>query len=128
MTSGKTMSKMVYKICESGVWAKATAAGRFSGSADDHRDGFIHLSTADQLAGTLARHFSDTGGRGRSGLLLVAIEASCLGAALKWEPARDGALFPHLYSALDTSLAVGVDPIVVAADGRHVLPGATQSC
>ncbi len=122
------MTKMVYKICESGVWAKAAAAGGFAGSADDRRDGFIHLSTVDQLAGTLARHFSDADGNGHPDLVLVAIDAARLGDALKWEPARDGALFPHLYADLDTGLAARVDPIAVAADGRHVLPGADQSC
>ena len=50
-------SRAVYKICDRGAWAAAVAGGSYAGSADDLRDGFIHLSAADQLAGTAAKHF-----------------------------------------------------------------------
>jgi len=85
----------IFKIVEASQWP---ADGIYEGSADDARDGFIHLSTADQVPGTLARHFA-----GRTGLLLVEVDAGALGAALKWEPSRGGALFPHLYGPLPRS-------------------------
>ena len=69
--------------------------GAVAGSADDLRDGFIHLSTHSQLAGTLERHFA-----GETGLIVLEITADRLHAGLKWEPSRDGALFPHLYGVL----------------------------
>jgi uncharacterized protein (DUF952 family) len=81
------------------------------------------MSTAAQLPGTLERHFSGRDGTGLTGLLLVALEPGSLGAALVWEPARDGSMFPHLYGPLDPALAGGVTPLLVGADGRHVLPG-----
>jgi uncharacterized protein (DUF952 family) len=80
---------LIYKICPAPLWREAERAGRFDGSADDQRDGFIHFSAADQVAGTAAKHFT-----GQSDLLLVSVDADRLGPALKWEPSRGGALFP----------------------------------
>jgi uncharacterized protein (DUF952 family) len=88
-----------------GEWANAQAAGIYSGSDDDRRDGFIHFSTAEQLTGTAEKHFA-----GRTGLVLVAFKADALGEALKWEESRGGALFPHLYAPLDPALALSVEP------------------
>lgn len=107
----------IYKVCGAAEWAQAEASGRYEGSADDRRDGFIHFSTASQLAGTLARHFS-----GRDGLLLIAVDGDGLGAALTWEASRGGALFPHLYAALPVSAALWTKALPIGADGRHVLP------
>ena len=85
----------IYKICTATEWREAERAGRYGGSAVDHRDGFIHFSTAEQAAETAARHFA-----GQHGLVLVSVDADALGSALKWEPSRGGALFPHLYGDL----------------------------
>ena len=65
------------------------------GAPIDSRDGYIHFSTAEQAVETAAKHFAGT-----DDLLLVAVDADALGPALKWEPSRGGALFPHLYGAL----------------------------
>lgn len=82
------------KIFRSDEWADFAATGVFAGSADDQRDGFIHLSRAEQVAGTLARHFAGATG-------LVAAELTLDGDAdLRWEPARSGETFPHLYRPL----------------------------
>ena len=85
----------VYKVLRASEWQEAQARGVVTGSADDLRDGFIHLSTQSQLAGTLERHFA-----GETGLVVLEIAADRLNAALKWEPSRGGALFPHLYGVL----------------------------
>lgn len=111
------MSTIVYKILAADEWQAAKRAGSYAGSADDARDGFIHLSTADQLAGTAARHF-----RGKPGLVLVAFDAASLGPGLKWEPSRGGALFPHLYAVLPTAPALRVEPLPLDPDGVPVLP------
>ena len=108
---------IVYKILRETDWTDAVRAGSYRGSADDARDGFIHLSTSEQLAGTAAKYF-----RGQPGLVLVGVDAAALGAALKWEPSRDGALFPHLYGPLDPALARDVRPLPLAADGVPVIP------
>lgn len=88
----------VRKVLTSDQWAAMQAEERFDGSEDDIRDGFIHLSTPDQVDGTIARHFA-----GQDGLVLLTIDAHLLGDALKWEASRGGALFPHLYAPLELS-------------------------
>jgi uncharacterized protein (DUF952 family) len=87
--------EVIYKVLRAAEWREAQTHGAIVGSADDLRDGFIHLSTRDQLAGTLLRHFA-----GEQGLIALEIAADRLSAGLKWEPSRDGALFPHLYDVL----------------------------
>lgn len=96
----------VYKILPQADWAAASAQGRFDGSADDIRDGFIHLSTEDQWRETASKWFA-----GQADLVLVAFDAEALGPELKWEPARGGALFPHLYGPLPTAAAVEQRPL-----------------
>lgn len=117
------MNRIVYKVATAGDWAEATASGAFRGSADDRRDGFIHLSDAGQLAGTLARHY-----RGQPGLVLAAFDAGDLGDALKWEPSRGGALFPHLYAALPAARALWTKPLRLGDDGIPALPEDIEEC
>lgn len=99
-------SSVIYKIATAGDWDRATAAGSYEGSDDDRRDGFIHLSRAAQLAGTLARHFAT-----KKNLVLIAFRSADVAAALKWEPSRRGELFPHHYGVLDPAAAMWVRPI-----------------
>ena len=109
----------IYKICERRAWQAAEAERAFGGSADDARDGFIHFSTADQLAETAVKHFA-----GQPDLILVAVDAERLGAQLKWEPSRGGALFPHLYGALTLEAVLATRPVERIAGGGVVLPAA----
>ncbi|MBN8921146.1 MAG: DUF952 domain-containing protein [Rhizobiales bacterium] len=108
---------LIYKIAPAALWRAAEAAGLFQGAPVDVTDGFIHFSTRDQVAETAARHFA-----GQDDLLLIAIDAGALGPALKWEPSRGGALFPHLYGDLALSTVRAVWRLPVGADGRHVFP------
>ena len=107
---------LVYKIFRPGEWAQLERDGRTDGAPVDVADGFIHFSTAAQLAATAARHF-----HAEDALILAAVEADTLGPALAWEPSRGGALFPHLYRALR------IDDIAWSAplpwrDGAHRFP------
>jgi uncharacterized protein (DUF952 family) len=98
--------ELVYKVLRAPEWREAQTRGVVAGSADDLRDGFIHLSTRPQLAGTLARHFA-----GETGLVVLEVAADRLNAGLKWEPSRDGALFPHLYDALPLDAVIRAMPL-----------------
>ena len=111
------MAEPIYKILSEAAYEAAKREGHFLGSVDDARDGFIHLSAANQIEGTLAGHFA-----GQTGLLLVALDPDRLGSELKWEPSRRGALFPHLYGPLDIATVVAVEKLELGDDGRHVLP------
>ena len=52
------MSNTIYKVVPRNLWTKAETIGVFTGSAVDVADGFIHFSTRQQLAGTVAKHFA----------------------------------------------------------------------
>jgi uncharacterized protein (DUF952 family) len=111
------MDGTIFKVCTKGALAEAQGKGRFEGSHDDRRDGFIHLSAAAQLDGTLAKHFA-----GQSDLVLLAVDAARLGERLQWEPSRGGAIFPHLYGPLDLGALLWAEPLELGPDGRHLLP------
>lgn len=96
---------LVIKLLRPAEWEMFVATGAFVGSADDRRDGFIHLSTPDQMTGTIAKWFA-----GESGVVAVTFEESRFGPDLRWESAGNGALYPHLYRPLQLSEVVSVMP------------------
>jgi uncharacterized protein (DUF952 family) len=106
---------VVYKIVATEEWAEAEAAGVFAGAPVDRADGFIHFSTAEQAPDTAAKWFA-----GRNDLTLAAIDAEALGADLRWEPSRGGALFPHLYAPLPMNAVLWSRPLPLGSEGRHV--------
>lgn len=108
----------IFKIATAADWAAAERAGRFDGSAHDKADGFIHFSTASQLAETLRLYYA-----GQDGLLLIAVDDSVMGPALKWEhaPSR-GEDFPHLFAPLPLSAVRWTRQIGRDAQGTAVIP------
>ena len=64
---------MIYKLLPTAAWQAARAAGSFEGSEVDLADGFVHFSTAAQVAGTAARHFA-----GQSGLTMLTVDGDRL--------------------------------------------------
>ena len=105
-------SHPIFHMCRRDEWEQALIAGAYPGSSQDRADGFIHFSTARQLPESAAKHR-----RGQPDLLLLTVDPAALGDALKWEPSRGGALFPHLYGPLPTTAALRVDPLPLGADG-----------
>ncbi len=114
------MAKLIYKICPAELWREAEKVGQFDGAPVDLADGFIHFSTAEQVVETAERHFA-----GQDGLLLIALDEEKLGPALKYEPSRGGALFPHLYGPLPMTAVVWTRPLPLGTDGTHVFPPLT---
>lgn len=108
---------VIYHICRRDEWEAARRAGRYAGSSQDVADGFIHFSTAAQVKASAAKHRA-----GQAGLVLLAVDADRLGKALKWEPSRGGALFPHLYGALPAAAVLAVHDLPLDVDGAHVFP------
>jgi len=107
----------IYKICPAALWQAAVETGVFEGSEVDRADGYIHFSTASQVASTLARHYA-----GATGLVIAAFDETKLAPPIRYEPARGGMLFPHLYGTFDPALALWVKPLALGPDGHHVLP------
>jgi len=115
-------TEFVYKIATEAAFAPARGAPSFAGMPIYASDGYIHFSSADQLAETLRLHFA-----GQSGLVLLAVRTADLGAALVWEASRGGALFPHLYGGPLPIAAIAWEaPLSVGADGSCRLPEAVR--
>ena len=107
----------IYKICPASTWREAERQGVYRGSADDARDGYIHFSTATQVAETARKFFA-----GQTGLFLIAVDVDTLGSALRWERSRNDELFPHLYGELDLGAVTAILDLRARADGSHEVP------
>lgn len=106
------MSAVAYKLVDRSEWTSALAAGAYAGSAVDLADGYIHMSTASQLAETARRHYA-----GKSDLVLVEVALAPLGDELKWEASRGGDLFPHLFAPLPATAGSPQRGLSVDAEG-----------
>lgn len=109
---------LIYKIFRAAEWAALQAAGQTDGAPIDLADGYIHFSTAETVAETAAKYFA-----GVPDLQLIAVSTEGL-AALRWEPARAGVLFPHLYAPLRMADVIWAKPLPLV-DGQHQFPDLT---
>lgn len=107
---------VIYKIFRRAEWDALFAEGATAGAPIDRQDGYIHFSTAEQARETAAKHFA-----GVTDLILAAVDAVGLGDALKWEPSRGGALFPHLYRNLELAEVIWARPLPLI-HGAHAFP------
>lgn len=107
---------IAYKVLTAADVA-ALDAGLFDGAPVDIADGYIHLSTAEQLTETLQRHFA-----GQTDLTLAAVDLAVLGDAVRWEVSRNGQRFPHVYGKLAPVSIIARGPLEWGADGRVLLP------
>ncbi len=131
-------ARTVYKLLTRAEWEAALQEGIYCGSGHDRRDGFIHLSTAAQLAETARKYFS-----GVADLVLLTVSVEDLESyalparmaapvspkenkagvpLLRWEPSRGGDLFPHLYGGLPLCAVTGVTALTLGEDGFPALP------
>jgi len=105
---------VVCHIAARAEWARALAAGAYrTGSLDT--EGFIHGSTAEQVAATADRLFA-----GRRDLVLLFVDSDRLQAALRFEPVTDppGAVFPHIFGPINLAAVFEVAALAPGADGR----------
>ena len=108
--------RIAYKVLGAAEWAELQQGG-WRGSAVDLADGYIHLSAAAQLTETVDKHFA-----GRSDLIVAAIDLAALGAAVRWEASRGGALFPHVYGDLPPGAVIAYAPLARNGSGEVVRP------
>ena len=109
--------RFAYKIMSAMELERMQREGMFRGSPADIADGFIHLSCGPQLAGTWDKHYGGAGG-----LMLAAVDLSRLAQTVRWEAARGGQLFPHIYGVLPMDAVVSVVPLERTLDGAVTLP------
>ena len=105
-----------YKVLTAAEMAALERAGRFAGAPVDLADGYIHLSTAEQLTETVDKHFA-----GQSDLHVAAVDLTAY-RSVKWEESRGGQLFPHLYEPLLLETLVAFGPLQRDDDGQVKLP------
>jgi uncharacterized protein (DUF952 family) len=110
-------ARLIYHLARQPEYEKAVASENYRGAREDVADGFMHFSTGTQVVESAARHRA-----GERDLILLAVDPDRLGAALRWEPARGGQLFPHLYGPLPLSAVVWARPLPLGPDGRHSFP------
>ncbi len=111
---------MIFHFCPADAWAAALAAGEYT--ADTlATEGFIHLSTAEQVhipANAIAR--------GRRGLVLLEVDEARLPQPARYEDGGDGTLFPHLYAPLPVAAVVAVHDFPPNPDGTFTLPATVE--
>jgi uncharacterized protein (DUF952 family) len=95
----------------------ALEADAFQGAPVDLTDGYIHLSTSEQLTETVDKHFA-----GQSDLWVAAIDLEALGDAVRWEESRGGALFPHIYGRMPLDVVIAYGPLKRDDAGSVSLP------
>ena len=98
---------LIYKIFRAPEWAVLERDGKTAGAPVDLADGFVHFSTAEQAAETAAKHFA-----GETDLVLLALE-----------PSRGGALFPHLYRALEIGDVLWAKSLPLGPQGHEFPEG-----
>lgn len=109
--------ELSYKVLTGPEMESFEREGVFEGSDVDRRDGFIHLSTCEQLTETVNKHFAD-----RDDLWTVAVDSAAHGDRLRWEPSRGGQLFPHLYEPMRLEAVTAYSPLQRNEDGSIRLP------
>jgi uncharacterized protein (DUF952 family) len=112
------MSDLILHITPSDSWAVAQKEGVYRGDTLES-EGFIHTSTPEQIVRTANKFY-----HGRSGLLLLCIDARRVKPILKWEPPSPGAdeLFPHIYGPLNLDAVIHTLAYEPRADGTFDAP------
>ena len=108
---------LVYKVCSKDEWDQANLNKFYAGSEIDNEDGFIHLSTKEQLSETVTKHF-----RGKKNLIIISFSTEKIKDNLKWEVSRNGKLFPHYYGILEPKFAEKIHNLHLNVDGIHKFP------
>ena len=101
----------VYKICTDEDWNKFKQNKFWKGSKKDIEDGFIHLSSKEQVNLTLKRYFNN-----QENLILLTVKTENL-ENLVWEKSTTGENFPHLYSNLQIENVLDSKEII---GGQHL--------
>ena len=97
----------IYHITTAAEWEAAKLQGYYK-AASLAIEGFIHCSTAQQVAGVLERYYTDT-----SGLIKLTINPKKLIHPLKFELASSvNEYFPHIYGSLNLDAVEEIEYIM----------------
>ena len=115
---------IILHIANRAAWDEARSIGNYA-AASLYAEGFLHCSTIRQVLDTANRFFPH-----QSGLVLLCIDERRTHAEVRYEaptgdPGPDpavGALFPHVYGALNLDAVIRVVDFPPGADGTFSLP------
>lgn len=109
---------LIYKILSAADWLVAEDLGISRTVLDEH-DGYVHLSTREQVGETLALHY-----RNMEHTRLMEFNSETLAemGEVRWEESRGGDLFPHLYGSLKVAEARRHWTLDLNKDGLPCLP------
>ena len=108
---------MIFHIAQAADWVAATDLGEYRVASLDS-EGFIHLSTRDQVLVTAGRYY-----RGVEGLTLLAVDEFQLDPTLlRYEVSTGGEAFPHYYAGIPVCAVVGARTFVSGPDGEFLWP------
>ena len=110
------MTKTIYRFTLKTQWEKGQKEGIYV-AEDFDVDGFIHLSTKEQLLETANLHANR-----EQDLVLLVIDTEKVEAPLKFEPSRGGQLFPHIYGDLNLDAITDVYDFPPNEDGTFSFP------
>lgn len=96
---------MIYHIVAKPDWDRQADQAEYEAESL-HTEGFIHLSTEEQVAGVLERYYQHV-----PDLLLLHVDPNKLTHPLRYEAATNNEHFPHLYGALNKDAVVDIAPI-----------------
>jgi len=110
---GLSAPATIFHIATRPEWDAASAAGRYVAKGYE-ADGFIHLSTREQVVRVANARFA-----GAADLVLLCVVVSRLAAPLRYEPGDPGSdeLFPHLYGPLNVDAVERALPFPEGPDG-----------
>ena len=92
----------IFHIADADEWDMAARSDHYTHESLTD-EGFIHLSSRDQVVATTSRYYS-----GVEGLVLLEVDPSGVNDQLRWEESIGGELFPHLYAPLPTRCVIAV--------------------
>ncbi len=90
-----TNTSFIYRIFKEKEFMNFKKNKKFVGNKLDIDSGFIHLSTYEQIEGTLTKYFEEN-----NNIFISKFKVSDLQDSLKWEKSSDSEIFPHFYGIL----------------------------
>ena len=97
---------MIYHVVTQANWQNALQQGFYEAESLE-KEGFIHTSKAEQVAGVLERYYQN-----QSNLFLLYIDETKLTAPLKYELAPSvNEEFPHIFGRLNLEAVIKVEKL-----------------
>ena len=107
------MTGLIYHLVPIDYW-EARSLDRFYVPADFEREGFIHCTRGDeQIAVVANRYYLND----RRPWLVLVLDEQAITSEIKYEPGRDGLLYPHVYGPLNREAVIEVLPMRRDPDG-----------